>query len=652
MESRAGRRRAACCLCLVLLCLSFAAVTSQTSGEGVSSFVRSYYEEAFNVVRLTSGDTSSDDAGTGSGDTPSTTAPTTTTPTTTTPATTAPSTTAPATSAPATTSPTPTTTAPSPTTRAPSTPTTAAPSPTATAPTPTTTAPAATTAAAPATTTSTTPSSTTATTSPPAATTAAPVVQHYNSSTLPPGVDASMLDGADLVSVEVTETQLGDGTTSYSYVVVTRSGGTEKTIVLSPTASASGGGTTAAQSGGSLPDSNNAAAKSSSSIGVGAIIGIIVAAVVFMLVLFAFFIAQRRRNKHRPSDASPEDVLESPIVGKQARPLQLGQSPADTEYQELTRTTANSRSSGGSMPDGRRHRSTLWEDPVILASRIPIDRIELGTVISRGGFGEVYRGRYREQDVAIKTLLPEKRKDLAHIQAFLSEVRLMATMEHPHIVQFMGVAWESLSDLFCVTEFMAGGDLRSLLKDYLANGVPEGLDASKMQIAYQVAYALTYLHSLEPVLLHRDLKSRNILLTESLDAKLTDFGASRIRSDATMTAGVGSSLWMAPEVMMGKRYGEKADVFSLGVVISELDTHELPYSHAKEGNSGSGGHPLPDTAVLQMVSMGKLRVRFSPFMDPDMARFVGSCVSVDPRSRPTAAEVLYFLQVATRTQQY
>ncbi|KAE8953376.1 hypothetical protein PR003_g33986, partial [Phytophthora rubi] len=250
---------------------------------------------------------------------------------------------------------------------------------------------------------------------------------------------------------------------------------------------------------------------------------------------------------------------------------------------EITRTTAaNSRSSGSSMPDGRRHRSTLWEDPVILASRIPIDRIELGAVISRGAFGEVYRGRYRDQDVAIKTLLPEKRKDLAHIQAFLAEVRLMATMEHPHIVQFVGVAWESLSDLFCVSEFMAGGDLRSLLKEYLAAGVRQGMDAGKVRIAYQVAYALTYLHSLEPVVLHRDLKSRNILLTEALDAKITDFGASRIRSDATMTAGVGSSLWMAPEVMMGQRYGEKADVFSLGVVISELDTHELPYAHAKE----------------------------------------------------------------------
>ncbi|KAE8951222.1 hypothetical protein PR003_g32288, partial [Phytophthora rubi] len=69
------------------------------------------------------------------------------------------------------------------------------------------------------------------------------------------------------------------------------------------------------------------------------------------------------------------DLLESPVVGKQARLLEQGQSPADSEYQEITRTTAaNSRSSGSSMPDGRRHRSTLWEDPVILASRIPIDR--------------------------------------------------------------------------------------------------------------------------------------------------------------------------------------------------------------------------------------------------------------------------------------
>ncbi|KAG6579939.1 TKL protein kinase [Phytophthora cinnamomi] len=288
---------------------------------------------------------------------------------------------------------------------------------------------------------------------------------------------------------------------------------------------------------------------------------------------------------------------------------------------------------------------------MILASRIPIDRIELGTVIARGAFGVVYRGRYRGQNVAIKVLVPEKRKDMVHIQAFLSEVRLMATMEHPNIVLFIGVAWESLSDMCCVTEFMKGGDLRTLLKEYLDDGILQGMDAIKMQIAYEVAYALTYLHSLEPVVLHRDLKSRNILLTESLHAKITDFGASRIRSDATMTSNVGSSLWMAPEVMVGGHYNEKADVFSLGVVISELDTHELPYSHANDDN-GSSGRSLPEAAVLQMVSIGKLRVRFSSFMHPDMVSFAERCVSVDPHERPTAAEALYFMQVAMKNRQF
>uniref|UniRef100_H3G6I1 Protein kinase domain-containing protein n=1 Tax=Phytophthora ramorum TaxID=164328 RepID=H3G6I1_PHYRM len=89
--------------------------------------------------------------------------------------------------------------------------------------------------------------------------------------------------------------------------------------------------------------------------------------------------------------------------------------------------------------------------------------------------------------------------------------------------------------------------------------------------------ALTYLHSCAPPVIHRDLKSSNILLNQAMDAKVTDFGISRERIDATMTAGVGTSLWMAPEVMLGERYDDKADMFSFGVVLSELDQHTTPY---------------------------------------------------------------------------
>ncbi|EEY53027.1 protein kinase [Phytophthora infestans T30-4] len=118
---------------------------------------------------------------------------------------------------------------------------------------------------------------------------------------------------------------------------------------------------------------------------------------------------------------------------------------------------------------------------------------------------------------------------------------------------------------------MYGGDLRGLLTSYHNRHHPVGFDCDKVKIALHVAHALTYLHSLSPVVIHRDLKSRNILLTADLDAKLTDFGISRERVDQTMTAGVGTSLWMAPEVLMGERYDDKADIFSFGVVLSELD---------------------------------------------------------------------------------
>ncbi|KAG2797326.1 hypothetical protein PC116_g25935 [Phytophthora cactorum] len=303
-------------------------------------------------------------------------------------------------------------------------------------------------------------------------------------------------------------------------------------------------------------------------------------------------------------------------------------------------TTGQSHGSGG------RHSSSLWDDPVIVAARIPVDRVELGELISRGGFGEVYRGRYRDQNVAVKTLLPSTRKDMNHIEAFLAEIKLMATMEHPQIVQFIGVAWESLSELYAVSEFMEGGDLRTLLVKYYENGHPRGFDPAKTKMALQVAHALTYLHSLDPVVLHRDLKSRNILLTETLNAKITDFGASRERSDKTMTAGVGTSFWMAPEVVMGEQYGEKADVYSFGVVLSELDTHELPYSHAKENSET--GRPLPDTAVLQLVLMGRLQVRFSGVGLIDITELAQQCLQIEPQDRPTAAEVLYRLHTISK----
>lgn len=303
--------------------------------------------------------------------------------------------------------------------------------------------------------------------------------------------------------------------------------------------------------------------------------------------------------------------------------------------------TARSKTTESLESDGT-GRPGLWEDEVITATRIPLEKLTTTKLLSSGGYGEVYRGVYREATVAIKVLLPDKQKDLEQINAFLAEIKMMATIDHPCIVRFLGVAWDSLSDLVAAMEFMEGGDLRALLDRFQLEQRPRGFDLDKARIALQTAQALTYLHSLDPKVLHRDLKARNILLTSELDAKVSDFGVARKYCSTSMTAAVGTSLWMAPEVLLGDRYESSADIFSFGVVLSELDWHLHPYAEARMTNSGQR---IPDAALLQLVTMGRVSVNFSSSAPTKLVDLGRACVSLNPKDRPSASEVHYRLQL-------
>ncbi|KAF1779504.1 Protein kinase-like domain [Phytophthora cactorum] len=278
---------------------------------------------------------------------------------------------------------------------------------------------------------------------------------------------------------------------------------------------------------------------------------------------------------------------------------ELHRDAASTESSNAQRSAAESKGSVGSREpvvglnvsfDNQSNVTPEWEksahsytefytdDSIINKARIPREKVVLQEFISRGAFGKVYKGTYNGQLVAVKTM--------SDVDTFVKEVKMACTMSHPNIVQFIGVAWNYREDFCCVMEYMDGGDLRGREPSH-------GFDAAKITIALHVAHALAYLHSRDVPVIHRDLKAKNILLNEALGAKLTDFGVSRERVDRTMTADVGTSLWMAPEVMMGNAYDEKADVFSFGVVLSELSMHSMPYSHTKRpGSSGSCPHWL------------------------------------------------------------
>ncbi|KAF1778102.1 Protein kinase-like domain [Phytophthora cactorum] len=248
------------------------------------------------------------------------------------------------------------------------------------------------------------------------------------------------------------------------------------------------------------------------------------------------------------------------------------------------------------------------------------------------------------------------------LRRFVAEIRFLATLSHPKIVAFYGVAWSTPSkldsgssnnatDLQMVLEFMSGGDLRQYLARTRSDVRARAWGARKLSMALDIAEALAYLHSRQPKpILHRDLKSRNILLDSTFTAKVADFGVSRYGishslegeeddeeesgDQFAMTRSIGTSRWIAPEVLSGDaRYSTAVDIYSFGVILSELDSHELPFSEVTLSN----GQPLPESAVLELLRTGAIHPSLSDRCPRGVAMLMMECLTLEPTLRPTAA---------------
>lgn len=207
----------------------------------------------------------------------------------------------------------------------------------------------------------------------------------------------------------------------------------------------------------------------------------------------------------------------------------------------------------------------------------------LSCKIGQGGFGIVYRGRLTDgTDVAIK----RARKDAFGAQLtaeFQREVDMLASVEHLHLVKLIGYLEEG-NERIVVEEYVPNGNLRQHLNCEL--GLVLGL-SSRLQIAIDIAHALTYLHHYagRPII-HRDVKASNILLTKNLRAKVADFGFSRtgpLDSVAThvSTQVRGTAGYLDPEYLKTYKLTQKSDVYSFGIVLLELVTGRRPIEPMK-----------------------------------------------------------------------
>ncbi|KAF1336348.1 Tkl protein kinase, partial [Globisporangium splendens] len=287
---------------------------------------------------------------------------------------------------------------------------------------------------------------------------------------------------------------------------------------------------------------------------------------------------------------------------------------------------------------------SLWNDPDLLAVKVSADDVQDVRKIGIGAYSEVWLVRFRGARLLASKRLRESEITRQRTQDFIEEIKLVAVLKHPSIVQLVGATWIRETDLQALFEYMDNSDLR----DYLADPtLAHQWSTEKVQIAIDIAEALVYLHSFSPPLVHRDLKSRNVLLSSEMQAKLTDFGVSRWQSEQlTMTAGVGTGRWLAPEVIVGaKDYGPSADIFSFGAVLAELDSHVIPY----DGIRSSNGNKLADVAILQLVSTGELKPSLTPTCPAPIAELAMRCFALDPADRPNGLEVAYILRTYKKT---
>jgi alpha-tubulin suppressor-like RCC1 family protein len=247
--------------------------------------------------------------------------------------------------------------------------------------------------------------------------------------------------------------------------------------------------------------------------------------------------------------------------------------------------------------------------------------------IGRGTFGDVRRGIWRKEQVAVKFLKQEMTNSEDNINAFVEECNMLKNLRHPNILLFMGVNTVS-PYYFIVTEFCENGNLFELLhqhKEITLNW------EEKRRIALEVALGMNYLHSFEPPILHRDLKSMNVLLDRNFQVKIADFGSTKFL-EVQMTKQKGTFQWMAPEVIKGSSYTEKADVFSFGIILNELASRQPPYYGVDKKEVARNVATRPD-----------YRPSISRSFPKEWVEIMVRCWDHSASKRPNFAEIIDFL---------
>lgn len=254
--------------------------------------------------------------------------------------------------------------------------------------------------------------------------------------------------------------------------------------------------------------------------------------------------------------------------------------------------------------------------------------------IGAGSFGTVHRADWNGSDVAVKVFIEQDFLE-ERLDEFMREVAIMKRTRHPNVVLFMGVVTKR-PNFSIVTEYLPRGSLFRLLH---RPGMRELLDERRrVRMALDVARGLNYLHRLNPPIVHRDLKSPNLLVDKTWTVKVCDFGLSRLKMKTFLSSrsAAGTAEWMAPEVLRDEPSNEKSDVYSFGVILWELFTLQQPWSG------------LSPAQVVGAVGFQHRRLLIPKDLNPEIAALIESCWANDPRQRPSFTSIMESLKPLLR----
>ena len=239
------------------------------------------------------------------------------------------------------------------------------------------------------------------------------------------------------------------------------------------------------------------------------------------------------------------------------------------------------------------------------------------SLIGSGAFGEVKKAFWRKTLVSVKFLKLEVQNNEKHIKPFIEEYNLLKQLRHPNILLYLG-GNITKSPYFLVTEFCENGNLFQFLH---GKDAPDLEDVERLNLALEIAQGINYLHSFNPPILHRDLKSLNILLDKNFVAKIADFGWAKLREEH-MTKLRGTFQWMAPEVITNEHYTEKADVYSFGIILWEFWSKDPPYKGIKAREVG-----------IKVKNNKNYRPTIPDEVPQEIAELIKCCWDADPEKR-------------------